>query len=87
MSLVGPRPERPYFVEKLKRHFPLYTRRLMVKPGITGWAQIKGTYDESLEDVKRKLEYDFYYVENMSLRMDIKIISRTIWVMLTGKGQ
>ncbi|MGQ9854043.1 MAG: sugar transferase [Candidatus Oleimicrobiaceae bacterium] len=87
MSLVGPRPERPYFVDKLKRHFRLYTRRLMVKPGITGWAQIKGTYDESLEDVKRKLEYDFYYVENMSLRMDLKIILRTIWVMLTGKGQ
>ncbi|MDZ7337738.1 MAG: sugar transferase [candidate division KSB1 bacterium] len=87
MSLVGPRPERPYFVEKLKRHFRLYTRRLMVKPGITGWAQIKGAYDESLEDVKKKLEYDFYYVENMSLRMDLKIILRTIWVMLTGKGQ
>ncbi len=87
MSLVGPRPERPYFVEKLKRHFRLYTRRLMVQPGITGWAQIKGAYDESLEDVKKKLEYDFYYVENMSLRMDLKIILRTIWVMLTGKGQ
>ena len=66
MSLVGPRPERPYFVQKLKKHFPLYTRRLRVRPGITGWAQVKGEYDQSLEHVRQKLEYDLFYLENMS---------------------
>lgn len=87
MSLVGPRPERPYFVDKLKEMFPLYTRRLRVRPGITGWAQVKGDYDQELEDVKEKLEYDLYYLENMSLRMDLKIILNTLYVMIRGKGQ
>lgn len=86
MALVGPRPERPYFVEKLKDMFPLYTRRLRVRPGITGWAQVKGEYDQSLEQVKHKLEYDLFYLENMSLRMDLKIILNTLYVMLAGKG-
>ncbi len=87
MSLVGPRPERPYFVEKLKKELPLYSRRLRVRPGITGWAQIKGAYDASIDDVKQKLQYDLFYLENMSLRMDLKIILNTIYVMLRGKGQ
>lgn len=87
MSLIGPRPERPYFVEQLKRQIPLYTRRLRMKPGITGWAQIKGGYDDSLENVKKKLEYDLFYIENVSLRMDLKILLSTIYVMLRGKGQ
>ncbi|RMD99562.1 MAG: sugar transferase [Calditrichaeota bacterium] len=87
MSLVGPRPERPYFVKKLKKELPLYARRLRVRPGITGWAQIKGAYDTSIEDVKQKLQYDLFYLENMSLRMDLKILLNTIYVMLTGKGQ
>jgi len=86
MSLVGPRPERPYFVEQLKKHFPLYTRRLRVRPGLTGWAQVKGEYDQSLEHVKKKLEYDLFYLENCSLRMDLKIILNTLYVMLRGKG-
>lgn len=86
MALVGPRPERPYFVEQLKEMFPLYTRRLRVRPGITGWAQVKGEYDQSLEQVKHKLEYDLFYLENMSLRMDLKIILNTVYVMLAGKG-
>jgi len=86
MSLVGPRPERPYFVEKLKKVFPLYSRRLLVRPGVTGWAQIKGEYDQSLEHVKQKISYDLFYLENMSLRMDIKIILSTIAVVLRGKG-
>jgi exopolysaccharide biosynthesis polyprenyl glycosylphosphotransferase len=86
MSLVGPRPERPYFVQKLKKIFPLYSRRLRVRPGITGWAQVKGEYDQSLEDVEKKLEYDLFYLENMSLRMDLKIILNTIYVMLRGRG-
>lgn len=87
MSLVGPRPERPYFVDRLKRKMPFYTRRLKVQPGITGWAQVKGGYDTSIEDVKKKLEYDLFYIENMSLRMDLKILLRTLYVMLRGKGQ
>ncbi len=87
MSLVGPRPERPYFVKRLKHQIPLYTRRLKVKPGITGWAQVKGDYDASIEDVKRKLEYDLFYIENMSLRMDFKILLTTIYVVLRGKGR
>jgi exopolysaccharide biosynthesis polyprenyl glycosylphosphotransferase len=87
MSLVGPRPERPYFVEKLKKEIPYYSRRLRVRPGITGWAQIKHEYDQSLDDVRKKVQYDLYYIENMSLRMDLKIILSTIYTVLTGKGQ
>lgn len=87
MSLIGPRPERPMFVEKLSKEIPLYKRRLKVKPGITGWAQVKYKYDESIEDVKKKLQYDLFYIENMSLRMDLKIIAYTILHVLSGKGQ
>ncbi len=86
MSFVGPRPERPFFVEKLSQELPLYKRRLKVRPGITGWAQVKHKYDENIEDVKVKLRYDLFYIENMSLRMDFKIIFRTIFVVLFGKG-
>jgi exopolysaccharide biosynthesis polyprenyl glycosylphosphotransferase len=87
MSLVGPRPERPFFVEKLKKIYPLYTRRMRIRPGITGWAQVKGEYDQNLEQVKQKLEYDLFYLENMSIRMDLKIILNTIYFVLTGRGQ
>ncbi|NIR50717.1 undecaprenyl-phosphate glucose phosphotransferase [candidate division KSB1 bacterium] len=86
MSLIGPRPERPYFVETFKKQIPFYARRLKVKPGITGWAQIKGDYDTSIENVKSKLQYDLFYLENMSLRMDLKILINTIYVMLLGRG-
>jgi exopolysaccharide biosynthesis polyprenyl glycosylphosphotransferase len=86
MSFVGPRPERPFFIEKLANEIPYYKRRLKVRPGITGWAQVKHKYDETLEDVKIKLKYDLFYIENMSLRMDFKIILRTIYVVLVGKG-
>ncbi|MGE5437574.1 MAG: sugar transferase [Syntrophothermus sp.] len=87
MSLVGPRPERPFFVEKLSEEIPYYKRRLKVRPGITGWAQVKHKYDESIEDVKVKLRYDLFYIENISLRMDFKILFRTVFVVLFGKGQ
>lgn len=87
MSLVGPRPERPYFVDKLKRQYPFYTRRLKVQPGVTGWAQVKGKYDTTIEEVKEKLDYDLYYIENISLRLDFRIMIYTISVMLRFKGQ
>ena len=86
MSLVGPRPERSFFVERLAAELPLYKRRLKVRPGITGWAQVKHKYDESIEDVKVKLKYDLFYIENMSWRMDLKILFNTFYVMLMGKG-
>jgi len=86
MSLVGPRPERPFFVEQLKKEIPWYVRRIKMKPGITGWAQVKHKYDESIEDVKQKVIFDLYYFENMSILLDIKILIRTILVVFTGKG-
>ncbi len=87
MSIVGPRPERPFFVEELKSRIPYYYKRLSVKPGITGWAQIKYKYDASLDDVKNKLQFDFYYIENMSLTLDLKIILNTIIVVILLKGR
>ncbi len=87
MSLVGPRPERPYFVERLSKEIPLYGRRHRVKPGITGLAQVKWKYDESLEDVRQKVKYDLFYIENMSLRMDYKILFQTLRATLLGNGR
>jgi exopolysaccharide biosynthesis polyprenyl glycosylphosphotransferase len=86
MSLVGPRPERPFFVEQLKQEIPWYVRRIKMKPGITGWAQVKHKYDSTIEDVKQKVMYDLYYFENMSIMLDLKILLRTLLVVFTGKG-
>lgn len=86
MSLVGPRPERPFFVEKLSEEIPFYKRRLKVRPGVTGWAQVKHKYDETIDDVKEKLRFDLFYIENMSLRNDMKILVRTVFVVLFGQG-
>ncbi len=77
MSVVGPRPERPVFIKDLEKQVEFYSRRLLVKPGITGWAQLKYKYDESLEDVKRKVKDDLYYIRNMSVVLDLKIMIQT----------
>ena len=84
MSIVGPRPERPYFVEKLKEAYPFYSRRLKVRPGVTGWSQINQPFDINVKDVHQKLKFDFYYIENMSLRLDINILINTIIVVFRG---
>jgi lipopolysaccharide/colanic/teichoic acid biosynthesis glycosyltransferase len=86
MSFVGPRPERPVFVDQLKKIIPYYSLRHNVKPGITGWAQICYPYGATEEDALRKLEYDLYYIKNMSLRMDLLIIFQTIKTVLFQKG-
>jgi len=86
MALVGPRPEREFFIDKLRDQVPLYMRRLKMKPGLTGWAQVTLGYDNSIEDVKKKVMADLWYFENMSLGLDIQILVRTIYVVLTGKG-
>lgn len=86
MSFVGPRPERPFFVEKLKEEIPYYDQRFSVKPGITGWAQIKYPYGASKEDALEKLKYDLYYIKNMSLLFDLLIIFETVKVVLFRKG-
>lgn len=86
MSMVGPRPERAVFIGRLREQIPLYISRLKMKPGLTGWAQVRHHYDTSIEDVQIKLQYDMYYYENMSLLLDFQILVRTVYVVLTGKG-
>jgi Sugar transferases involved in lipopolysaccharide synthesis len=86
MSFVGPRPERPEFVEELKKEIPYYSQRHSVKPGITGWAQIMYQYGSSVEDAREKLQYDLYYVKNMSTLLDLMIIFKTVKVVLLRKG-
>lgn len=86
MSFVGPRPERPYFVEQLKKEIPFYYHRHAVKPGITGWAQLYYPYGASKEDALEKLKYDLYYIKNMSPFLDLMIILETIKVVLFGRG-
>ena len=86
MSFVGPRPERPFFVEQLAAEIPFYNQRHAVKPGITGWAQIKYQYGSSVEDAMEKLRYDLYYIKHLSLAFDISIVFDTVKVILFGKG-
>lgn len=86
MSFVGPRPERPEFVEELEKEIPFYGERHMVKPGITGWAQINYPYGASLEDARHKLEYDLYYTKNYSPFLDVLIILQTLRVLLWAEG-
>jgi sugar transferase (PEP-CTERM system associated) len=86
MSFVGPRPERPYFVEQLAPHIPFYGERHAVKPGITGWAQINHHYGASLHDARQKLSYDLFYVKNHSLLLDFIILIQTVRVILFSEG-
>ncbi len=86
MSFVGPRPERPCFVEELSRSIPFYGVRHSIKPGITGWAQVRYSYAASIEDTARKLRFDLYYVKNHSLFLDVVILLRTVRVVLLGEG-
>jgi lipopolysaccharide/colanic/teichoic acid biosynthesis glycosyltransferase len=86
MSLVGPRPERPEFVKELDLHIPYYCVRHTVNPGITGWAQINYPYGATIEEAFRKLEYDLYYVKNMSILLDLKILIKTVGVVILGEG-
>ena len=86
MSLVGPRPERPHFVHELRKAIPHYDRRLCVKPGITGLAQLRQGYDETIEDVKRKLRYDTLYIRKMCPILDFKVLSMTFGAVIFGTG-
>lgn len=86
MSFVGPRPERPQFVEELEQHIPYYSLRHSVKPGITGWAQVMYPYGSSIDDAREKLHYDLYYIKNMSLVFDLYIIMNTVKIVLFGRG-
>lgn len=86
MALVGPRPERPVFVEQLKNEIPYYSKRHTLKPGVTGWAQVKYPYGASVEDSHEKLKYDLYYIKHYSLMLDFLIILKTVRVVLFGRG-
>ncbi len=86
MSLVGPRPERPFFVEKLSKEIESYQTRLEVKPGITGLAQVENGYDQTTDDVRRKVSFDIDYIKRWNILRDIKIMFKTVVVMITGKG-
>lgn len=87
MSFVGPRPERPVFVEQLEKRIPYYRERLTVKPGLTGWAQVSYGYGASEDDAKEKLNYDLFYIKNMSILFDLVIVLRTVKIVLFGKGR
>ncbi len=86
MSLVGPRPERPEFVSQLREAIPDYEKRLAVKPGLTGLAQVWHKYDETIQDVRKKVKYDLLYIRKMCLWVDLRIFAKTFVVVLTGKG-
>ncbi len=86
MSFVGPRPERPVFVEQLTEEIPFYPLRHTVKPGLTGWAQVQAEYGASVDDAREKLRYDLYYIKNMAPLFDLTIILKTVAVILRGKG-
>ena len=86
MSLVGPRPERPEFVSGLTEQIPFYGQRHVVKPGLTGWAQVRYTYGASVEDAMEKLQYDLFYIKHMSIALDLLIVLQTVKTVLLRRG-
>jgi len=86
MSLVGPRPEQSHFCALLEQKFPIFCERHTVRPGITGWAQIKYQYGSSIDESKKKLEFDLFYIKHLSVLMDLAILFETVKVMLLGRG-
>jgi lipopolysaccharide/colanic/teichoic acid biosynthesis glycosyltransferase len=86
MTFIGPRPERPEFVEGLEREIPFYSQRHLVKPGLTGWAQVRYPYGASVEDAMQKLQFDLYYIKNQSPVLDAIIIFETVRIVLFGRG-
>jgi lipopolysaccharide/colanic/teichoic acid biosynthesis glycosyltransferase len=86
MAFVGPRPERPEFVEWLCKEIPYYDLRHMIRPGITGWAQVRYKYGASLEETRRKLEYDLYYLKHLSVGLDLLIMFETIKTIILRRG-
>jgi lipopolysaccharide/colanic/teichoic acid biosynthesis glycosyltransferase len=86
MSMVGPRPERPEFVGELTKQIPFYGQRHVVKPGLTGWAQVRYTYGASVEDALQKLQFDLYYIKNMSVALDVFIMAATVKTVVLRRG-
>ena len=87
MSFVGPRPEREFFIQQLEKEIPYYNLRHTVKPGLTGWAQVKYPYGASIEYSYRKLQYDLYYIKHHDIIFDIKVLLKTITIVVFGKGR
>ena len=86
MSLIGPRPERPFFVDQLSREIPFYEFRHVIRPGLTGWAQINAPYASSIAETRIKLSYDLYYIKNRSFLIDLQFALSTIQVVLLQEG-
>jgi lipopolysaccharide/colanic/teichoic acid biosynthesis glycosyltransferase len=86
MNFVGPRPERPHFIAQLAQEIPFYEQRHLIAPGLTGWAQIKYPYGASIDDARKKLEYDLYYIKNQSITLDATIMFETVKTILLGRG-
>ncbi|MDP5132296.1 MAG: sugar transferase, partial [Paraglaciecola sp.] len=87
MGFVGPRPERPEFVDQLVKDIPYYAQRHNVRPGLTGWAQLKYPYGATAEDALEKLKFDLYYIKHRSLLLDLTILIRTVEIVVLGKGR
>lgn len=86
IDLVGPRPERPEFVAELQKMIPYYSLRHTVKPGLTGWAQVMFTYCGTIEESREKLQYDLFYIKNLSIKLDLLILFRTLKIVILGRG-
>jgi lipopolysaccharide/colanic/teichoic acid biosynthesis glycosyltransferase len=87
MSLIGPRPERPFFVDQLVQAIPYYAERHLVRPGITGWAQVNYPYGDSIDDARCKLSFDIYYVKNRSIILDLRILLKTVRIIFGLEGR